>query len=1431
MESESSSEGSSLSDLKRLLQDLPSPNETASLANRVNNINRCLSRKRNYHFYSATSCIEENDEREEKEEQEHPLLSRNPFGESKTEGARARRRASRNLKSIKDQTMVISQPNQVDTIELKENSNNDGKFVSSSLVECNSLEEASQHLSSFMGEVSRNYTQQCIPLSEEATPTPNPYQYDGAENDSARLQKNASLLRLCQNLSSENSPKSRIELQSLSPASLSNVRPTKFGGYRPPSGVVLHNLSSGSDPDSNYEATSDRVDSSKRNDNLIAVTTPINFTGTTSASPILITKSSANSNICSPSSLSNNTLVDPSTNGEVRNVITSPISKVYFTVAESNARNSNDRCPTPLCSSRKIPRDTSFHRLLGIRRGDCDRKDHFGTSVNRPTFLSARNDIHSCKKQSLESPSSLFEMPLNREIYSNSPGSEASQNTHHKSSSSVNKWSNEIAQRKCQNVFHDREQTTKEYEVSSSNEFLNQSQSNSRSDKDHSVPTMPEYYSSANESLQSPQHILGNSVFENPEVDKLYCSPKDDLRCLEPVASKSFIKCESNNDIKFSLSARVVREETKSVGLASQFESCVSERDSVASTSRDCFTNEFKRNVFSGMTATDNQELPVESTNRNLDNNCQEYVNVPTLLLNSQEMSDSASPASKACSGKHLNTDALVAALSNLSLQQETTNNALTNTSRVFGDGSGTVSRSSINNLITDDKPLKPASIKSDENHSRNDATYRSFLSGRSKIPVKIPSSRNKTVSNRFTESEEETVRSDTISMGSSRQTFRNLPPVAGRLQLDPEMNDNGSTLDASSKEQSERFDLKSATETRQNANSPTEDIHSRDYLTPLQIQEDSDDRYESKEDKQTQTYRADHSCSKQFLIDRSMIEDTIRSSNYPDVQKGDTKSDSGTDSPFSESELIDCSFVTSGRYTKHESLSVERIKCKDSDNLTSQSKSTDYTSSACSRRLENYQERSFRTTHDGDVCESIAERPKPNLIQDEISDGGCQEICIEEPNRLAFEEAPLDSSLEEEKVATNSKAIDSNDKIRFSVERLAVEQFRRNLCAEPAKIMQSRTATFLPEKNYEAPFSGACSSSSSTLRRSYDKRRNSPRFGKKSQDRFPFTISEKTSVTSAKFKVSRRIGSLNEDSVSPDRTYKLNVHPSITRLASSGIEDTPTNIIDYVVYSEREHDKSRSSGIKEFVRRFSTKLKRSRARDKIRPDAKATNVIYENRAYRGDSMADSCSESSLLKEFKVCENPPEKQRAAGSSLNEKSLTNFKEPCRQYDYVSLHNQELKLPDCSRERENIASGTSRDIQDDCKLRNDPYAMFFVKNTVDTPETSNRSLSSEDEEKQDNSGDKKRNRIKFRDSVAATTKRSNENVHKKLIKGRNLKDSKRNGNGDAGCLCLRFYRMFVPASFSSVPKYRSRINHTNNRSSVKKRSNFSLQKKKK
>ncbi|OAD62107.1 hypothetical protein WN48_07499 [Eufriesea mexicana] len=1428
---ESSSGGSSPSDLKKRLQHHPSRNEATRLANRVINISRRLSRNRDFYLHGATSRIEENVEKEEREEQE-TVSSKKSHSDFKAKDARARRRAKIRSDHDKERMMVISKPSETGTSDLRNETSNSQRSNRSSLIE-RKIEEVSEESSDLrlpLGvEILSNNAERYSSLSARSPSTFGLYRnQDEATNDSSRSQRN--YLRIYSDTSCEDSSKARIDLQPTSPAS---VKSSSHNRYRACRGVILQNLSSGSEAESNCEVMSDRIapdENTERSATIRAEQTNIPSGLCANDSTIRNLNNTPAISLSSRRS-SNHTLCN-SSRSNLEDIVASPVPRVDFTEKKFCQSLNSPLTPASLSSARKITRERSFYRILDSSRSDCthNAKSTLKQLVEEPLFFSDREGIRDCNRKDSESSSSLLATPPCSVISPRILDTRISKNVSHRNVINLKRNAHN------EDIFdhQEREIPTNEYSYSS-NSIVRENQSFA------STPT----------GIRLPETIPESPTFEcSPSNNSDPClSNTANTNALKEAISKCILNYDGNNDMKIT--------QLRSFTSALQFQTCPSENRSAASTFRESFIGDSTKSVEENLYSSESSRNDEEARDQHSKNiiSDKEFVHVPTLVLNSREVSYSSSPASKPCSEKRLDADTLIMALSNAALKQQATKENSENTCSESCIDSKTFSRpGSSENDLTMDTRLGSRSIKSDENQSKAATPRtccRSSLSTRSRIPVKIRSDRSRPSVSKLNETETRVISraisptAETHRFGSDRSS--NVPKSDGSAQF---MKNHTTTdvgvhaevmlgfaiADTNSKEHERYCDRKSIDVESENVNMSDllmKDVQSRTSLS-FQMEIDYDGGKEEAEIK-----NGDASCANRLTEGTDTSSSTSRSSNRSSNWKKSERSkeqNSLNQSSSSESESENCSrccdmreaVARSGEHEQREKL----------DSFRSRISRTSRTS------VGGYRSKRENNSYEGEILEETTEERK-NLLENQIGDGGYQDISMEDSHKLQLQRA---SSPEDDESVRGKRAMENRDKLRFSLEKLAADQFRRNISLEQAKTIQSDTATFFAEKFYEIPqFSLACSSSASKLRR--DKSRDSPRVKKKSQDRFPFTISEKTSIASMKFKVPGRLGNFDEDE--EDRSYRLDMHPSITRLAGSGFEDSPAEIISYVARTELEDRYVKSSGMKGLVQKFSARWKKPKKHDdRTESSAKATNVIYENRDYREEceSSMESCSESSLLREFKVYRSFEEKTSKAAlnsDSPDEKSSiicskdarngeswkntwsTNMENPCRRYDRDDMWVQAFKDLDSDRDEGTKDVETSKEM-DESKSK-DPYSVFFVKSTREAPETSARPFLQKDEKRRHVPAEKQKNRVKFRGtSLVVTPKRSDETVCKESIRNRGSERVRKNRkNMQSGCFCLRFYRMIVPISFTSIFKYRSRIN---NSSSIKKRPRISLQKKK-
>ncbi|KAK1137985.1 hypothetical protein K0M31_002476 [Melipona bicolor] len=1338
--SESNSGGSSPSDLKKLLQHHPLPNEGTRLAGRVISISRRLSRKRDFQFHGTNGRIEEKVESEEAVEQEATLSKKRSFSDLKARDARARRRAIIRLGNETDRKP--SEGSASDSTANRYWTLVEGK------VEKVSERHSERQPSPLKLEVLTNDDTQrhCSSLSARLYRD----QEEAANNGSSSQRNNAFKHLVCSNSSCENSPK--VELQSVSPVSLRNS--SRGSMYRRFGGVILQNLSSGSEAESNFE------------ENLKAGSSrPFVPRGIDISPSNLRVNDPSVRNFNDEHPISSQAHVDSSRH-EYHGNVASSVSRTDF--GKNRLRQGcNDRLAfaLPLGSPSKAPRDGSFCKILQSSRSDCGQSAKKETADEEPMFFSARRKIRDYnvrRKHGSQPVASVLDtfgiLPdVSKNLPNNSEGSSREK--------IFNQNDQEIVAKRYLNHLS-------ENQTSSTCESVCSENADYARVFDRNATSTPK-------SIASPEAygVQSFTMFQYVPGDKNLAFHSPNAQTFKEAISRCILNYETNNETNVPRSL-----------------SNASEDQSAASSLREYFVNDFRaassqnENFYSPRSAGNSQ-----GTHSLCSNRVKEFaMNVPTLVLNSRE----ASPSGKDCSEGRLDPNTLIMALSNASLKRRTA--AAENTCSESCADSKTVSRlgSSENDLSTGQSRLA--------------------RSRRSKIPVKIPSDRGK-LSIRGNNKTDESDKRMIAPVDYTGPSFRSNSSSPEGFQFDredtTESSANGGSRSVENESEDTRFAeilIESSMKTDL-ANVEKSGV----ALTGARSRNRLSSRVEISDDRRSKSKRKEENpnCNESGV-------DSLKFSTFADnSRKSEEKEEQSTLKQDISSANESDSF-SPGKSVKNLEEQLEA------------SRESSFFLNVADFPLENYQ-----STYERGFSPRMADERTTNSFENQTGNGGCREIPSEDSERSK-------SSSTSPEGEEPTKPRENRDKLRFSIERLAADQFRRCLNLEQAKTIQSDTATFFSEKTLCEVGQFTVAGSSSTSRLRHDRSRDSPRFKKRSQDRFPFTISEKTSIASTKFKVPGRLADLDEDE--EDRGYKLDTHPSITRLAGSEFEDSPADIVSYVARTELSDRCAKSSGMRGLVKKFSAKWRKSRRRE----STNAADVIYKNRDYREECESSNCSELSSLREFKIYESTEEKlcepepnpdspdekssvvcDRASsdGESKNKNTPSSAENPCRRYDRDDLWVQALKDLDSDRER-----GKTKNAEADEDKLQDRYSVFFVKSARGTPEQSAKApqfaLVDENRKQDSVSTERRKNRVKFRGSLTVTPESTEDVLLEELARNENSERVRRDRkNAQSECFCLRFYRMIVSISLGSISKCRSRIDEDS--SSVKrKKSCASLRKKK-
>ncbi|XP_033229548.1 uncharacterized protein LOC117181089 [Belonocnema kinseyi] len=173
----------------------------------------------------------------------------------------------------------------------------------------------------------------------------------------------------------------------------------------------------------------------------------------------------------------------------------------------------------------------------------------------------------------------------------------------------------------------------------------------------------------------------------------------------------------------------------------------------------------------------------------------------------------------------------------------------------------------------------------------------------------------------------------------------------------------------------------------------------------------------------------------------------------------------------------------------------------------------------------------------------------------------------------------------------------------------------------------------------------------------------------KENQDRFPFTISESTSRNYSKFKVEneqdRKSEALSEFEEPDEISYKLDIHPSVTRLPLSGTKPLPSEIISCVSYESPSQTRNFLPRMRSYVHRFSMSLRKKKPRKNSKSDP--IKMLFKNSEYRHESVGSSEDRMELKFLEKVVENDKVSSDFKNSIGNRKKVTNFLETSDKRD--------------------------------------------------------------------------------------------------------------------------------------------------------------------
>jgi len=311
------------------------------------------------------------------------------------------------------------------------------------------------------------------------------------------------------------------------------------------------------------------------------------------------------------------------------------------------------------------------------------------------------------------------------------------------------------------------------------------------------------------------------------------------------------------------------------------------------------------------------------------------------------------------------------------------------------------------------------------------------------------------------------------------------------------------------------------------------------------------------------------------------------------------------------------------------------------------------------------------------------------------------------------------------------------------------------------------------------------------------------PKKKRKSQERFPFTISE-ASRTIVKEHMDMRQQSDYQQSLDKNYTEaddplkekamrQLKAHPSITRLASAGLENTVAEILCCVAQEQRENESSSRSRMKAFVRIFASKLRKGSKQRSDRRNSEPAKIIYENRACQVTSKTNSCSSADSSTEKSHNLNLGESSNNHwidqsnsvflfdGNVLNKSDSLEAiaQEHPRKYERDNLWVQDVKETLLGEKETRM----TQEDEDEASKRDakDRYSIFLAKDFQ-----SDKLSRSRDTRKGD-------------DMSAASNPISTDEIARKTASDHNFVELEELDEDDlTGCLCLRLCRLFTQSA---------------------------------
>jgi len=397
------------------------------------------------------------------------------------------------------------------------------------------------------------------------------------------------------------------------------------------------------------------------------------------------------------------------------------------------------------------------------------------------------------------------------------------------------------------------------------------------------------------------------------------------------------------------------------------------------------------------------------------------------------------------------------------------------------------------------------------------------------------------------------------------------------------------------------------------------------------------------------------------------------------------------------------------------------------------------------------------------------------------------------EPLSFKNQYLQLNSLSEIQKSGRKRNHVDDN--FEFNDDKLS---FDRNL--EASKNATLKNLTFRVRKTQKSNF--AAKISPSTLNLNCEPKRKK----KKSQERFPFTISETSKALSVEHDTNdyqspdKNLGCTKMDYHLREKTgYQLKMHPSLTRLANAGMEDTVADILCCVAEEKKQSTTFSKSMIRAFVRIFSSKKAPKQPNDKT---LESTKIIYENNACQENSKANSCSDNSSTKEvYKTRSNDRwiDHHTAKSNPILASSWETLKKtetfqviaqkyPHRRFDRDDLWVQDIKDSSFDEKKDSEILQRKDEIGGSGESSaKDRYSIFLAKN-----------LQSNEPSASNHNSPKKQQDMIISDYVASN-KKSKRSTDRKVPSNLIFEIEE----DLTGCFCWRLCHIFTP------PKYRSPV----------------------